>query len=77
MTRSRDVHLDLERATHVARLRDTEDYLRRHADRLVVLDELQRRPDLFPLLRTLVDERRRPGRFLLLGSAAPALVNRA
>lgn len=40
----------------------------------VVIDEAQLRPDLFPVLRVLVDEDRRPGRFLVLGSASPDLV---
>ncbi len=40
---------------------------------LVVIDEAQRRPDLFAVLRVLVDEDRRPGRFLVLGSASPDL----
>lgn len=40
----------------------------------VVLDEAQLAPDLFPVLRVLVDEDRRPGRFLVLGSASPDLV---
>jgi predicted AAA+ superfamily ATPase len=39
----------------------------------VVIDEVQRAPELFPLLRALVDQDRRPGRFLLLGSASPEL----
>ncbi len=43
----------------------------------VVIDEAQRRPDLFPILRVLVDEDRRPGRFLVLGSASPDLVGLA
>jgi len=41
---------------------------------LVVIDEIQRRPDLFPVLRVLADRDRRPARFLLLGRAAPALL---
>ena len=40
---------------------------------LVVLDEAQRMPELFPILRVLIDKDRRPGRFLLLGSATPDL----
>lgn len=43
----------------------------------VVIDEAQRMPDLFPVLRVLVDEERRPGRFLVLGSASPDLVGLA
>jgi uncharacterized protein len=41
---------------------------------LVVIDEVQRLPDLFPLLRVLADRPRTPARFLLLGSADPRLV---
>ena len=40
----------------------------------IVIDEAQRKPDLFPTLRVLVDENRRPGRFVVLGSASPDLV---
>lgn len=43
----------------------------------VVIDEAQHLPDLFPVLRVLVDEDRRPGRFLVLGSASPDLVGLA
>jgi len=73
----RVVHLDLERPSHVARLADPELYLAGHADALVVIDEVQRRPDLFPVLRALVDERRTPGRFLVLGSASPELLRQS
>lgn len=41
---------------------------------LVVLDEVQRRPDIFPILRVLADRSRKPARFLLLGSASPEIV---
>jgi hypothetical protein len=44
---------------------------------LVVIDEVQRRPDLFPLLRVLIDRGRRPGRYLLLGSASPSLLRQS
>lgn len=46
-------------------------------DGTVVIDEAQRRQDLFPVLRVLVDEDDRPGRFLVLGSASPDLVGLA
>lgn len=67
------VYLDLERPSDVAKLADAELYLSRHVNTLVVLDEIQCRPDLFPLLRSLVDQDRRNGRFLVLGSASPEL----
>jgi uncharacterized protein len=68
------VHLDLEKPSDLAKLADPELYLSRHSRSLVILDEVQRRPDLFPVLRALVDADRRPGRFLLLGSASPTLM---
>ncbi|MBW1878650.1 MAG: ATP-binding protein [Deltaproteobacteria bacterium] len=69
-----DVYLDLERPSHVRRLTDPELYLERQRGRLVCLDEVQRRPDLFPVLRSIVDEARAPGQFLVLGSASPELL---
>lgn len=71
------VYLDLERPSDLAKLQEPELYLEAHRDALVILDEDQRRPDLFPLLRALIDADRRPGRFLLLGSASPALTRQA
>ena len=68
------VHLDLERPADLAKLTDPELFFRQHHERLVVLDEVQRRPDLFPILRTVVDETGRNGRFLVLGSASPDLL---
>ena len=66
-------YLDLERPSDAARLTDPELYLEPLADRLVILDEIQRRPELFPVLRSLVDAKRANGRFLILGSASPDL----
>jgi predicted AAA+ superfamily ATPase len=45
-----------------------------HAEGLVVIDEIQRRPDLFPILRVLADRKPNPAKFLLLGSASPDLL---
>lgn len=74
-------YLDLERPSDLAKLADPELYLSRFADHLVILDEVQRLPDLFPVLRSLIDERRRSGeragQFLLLGSASPELLQQS
>lgn len=43
-------------------------------DKCVIIDEVQRMPELFTLLRALVDQRREPARFILLGSASPDLL---
>jgi hypothetical protein len=64
---------DLERAADLARLADPELALAPLRG-LVVLDEIQRRPDLFPALRVLADRPRTPARFLVLGSASPDLL---
>ena len=64
---------DLEDPRDLARLAEPTLALSR-SDGTIVIDEAQLRPDLFPILRVLVDEDRRPGRFLVLGSASPDLV---
>ncbi|HSV98526.1 MAG TPA: AAA family ATPase [Sedimentisphaerales bacterium] len=73
----RAIYLDLERPSDLAKLGDAELYLRSVADSLVIIDEVQRRPELFPVIRSLIDEQRRPGRFLILGSALPALLRQS
>jgi len=75
--RAGSLYLDLERPSDLAKLADPELFLSRHAGQLVVLDEIQRRPELFAILRALIDDNRRPGRFLLLGSASPQLLKQA
>lgn len=64
---------DLEDPRDLARLADPMLALRACRG-LVVLDEIQRRPDLFAALRVLADRRPLPARFLVLGSASPALL---
>ena len=68
------VFLDLERSADRARLAEPELFFARHRQQLVVLDEVQFMPDLFTHLRPEIDADRRPGRFLLLGSAAGNLL---
>ena len=41
------------------------------------MDEIQRQPELFPVLRVLADRPRKPARFLVLGSASPALLRQS
>jgi hypothetical protein len=67
---------DLERPSDVARLADPELALAPLRG-LVVLDEIQRRPDLFPSLRVLADRPRSPARFLVLGSASRDLLQQS
>ena len=69
--------LDLEREADRARLSDPEAFLSRQRGRLVVLDEVQAMPDIFAALRPEIDAARRPGRFLLLGSASGRLLRQS
>lgn len=71
-----DNYFDLEDPSSLARLAEPELALR-PLKGLVVIDEIQRRPELFPLLRVLADRRPLPARFLVLGSAAPALLKQS
>jgi hypothetical protein len=67
---------DLERPEDLARLREPELALAPLRG-LVVLDEIQRRPELFTILRVLADRRPLPARFLVLGSASPELLRQS
>jgi hypothetical protein len=75
------LYLDLEREADRRRLDDADAYLRAQTGHLVILDEVHRAPDLFPVLRGIIDERRRAGdrtrQFLLLGSSSIALQQQA
>lgn len=68
------IYLDLEIQSDLYKLNDAELFLSAHTDHLVVIDEVQHKKELYPLLRGLVDRQREPGRFLLLGSASPELI---
>ncbi len=71
--RGATTYLDLENPADLARLAEPMLALERLRE-LVVIDEVQRRPDLFPVLRVLADRRPLPARFLVLGSASPELL---
>jgi uncharacterized protein len=68
------LYLDLELSEDFFKLEDAQSYLAGHADKCVIIDEIQVRPELFALLRALTDQNRVPARFILLGSAAPHIV---
>ena len=76
-----NVYLDLETSTDRIRLADPVLFLQRYADRLVIIDEVHRAPELFRELRGLIDEGRRSGkrngRFLILGSASMDLLRQS
>jgi hypothetical protein len=69
-------YFDLEDPQSLARLSEP-DLALRPLRKLVVIDEIQRRPDLFPLLRVLADRSPLPARFLILGSASAELLQQS
>lgn len=71
------LYLDLERPSDWEKLRDPEAFLSPLQDHCIVIDEVQIKPDLFAVLRPLIDEHRVPGRFVLLGSASPSVIKGA
>ena len=75
------VYLDLENPVDLAKLDDPNQYFLSHPDRLIILDEVQRAPGLFQVLRGVIDQRRRSGRktgqFLVLGSASLDLLQQS
>ncbi len=75
------VYLDLEAPEDLLKLSDPVTFLSSHADKLVILDEIQRAPELFKVLRGIVDKNRAAGRkaaqFLLLGSASMDLMRQS
>ena len=76
-TVKRSLRLDLEKPSDLAMLRDPEAFFESNRDALICLDEIQRAPDLFALMRSMVDERGSNGSFLILGSASPALLRQS
>ncbi len=75
------LYLDLESPSGRAKLTEPELFLREQRDRLVILDEIHRVPELFQVLRGIIDENRRAGRrtgqFLVLGSATIELLRQS
>ena len=71
------IYLDLERPSDLRKLEDAEWFLTSQKDKLICIDEVQRKPELFPLIRSLVDEWNRPGCFLILGSASRDLLKQS
>ena len=71
------LYLDLDTASARARLENPQAFFATNRQRLVVLDEIQNHPELLNELRGEIDEDRRPGRFLILGSASFKLLKQS
>ena len=71
------IYLDLELPEDQSKLYEPQLYLEQHSEKCVILDEIQQIPQLFPVIRGLVDKNRVPGRYIVLGSASPALLRQS
>jgi len=71
------VYLDLENPSELAKLDDALAFFNVHNDDLICLDEIQRVPELFATLRSVIDTRGRNGQFLILGSAGRDLIRQS
>ena len=71
------VYLDLEDRDDFNALQNPKLFFENYRNALVVIDEVQRMPELFPALRAEIDANRKAGRFLLLGSASPDLLQKS
>lgn len=68
------VYLDLENPADSSALEHPVEFLNSVSDKTVIIDEIQRKPELFPVLRAVIDNNRVNSRFILLGSASPRLL---
>ncbi len=71
------IYLDLELPEDQSRLQEPQMYLEQHKDKCIIIDEIQHKPEIFPTLRALIDRKRIPGRFIILGSASPDLLRQS
>lgn len=71
------LYIDLEKPSDYDKLDEPELFLSEYSDHCIIIDEIQRKVDLLPLLRSLVDENRVPLRFIILGSAGPNLLRKS
>ncbi|OFX61521.1 MAG: ATPase [Bacteroidetes bacterium GWA2_30_7] len=68
------IYIDLESLSDVNILTEPELFFKNNLDKCIILDEIQRKPELFTLLRSVIDFDKKPGRFIILGSASPIIM---
>lgn len=71
------VFLDLENPRDISKLTDPLLFFENNQDKCIIIDEVQIKKELFPIIRAVIDQKREPGRFILLGSASPELIRDA
>lgn len=71
------LYIDAEKPSNRAMLKDAELFFEVNRHKFICIDEIQRLPEIFQILRSEVDEQRNPGRFLILGSASKDLIRQS
>jgi uncharacterized protein len=71
------LYLDLERQSDVQKLDEAEWFFQSQKEKIICLDEIQRKPEIFQLIRSLVDEWRKNSSFIILGSASRDLLKQS
>lgn len=71
------IYLDLERQSDLQKLDEAEWFFQSQKEKIICLDEIQRKPEIFPLIRSLVDEWRKNSSFIILGSASRDLLKQS
>jgi predicted AAA+ superfamily ATPase len=72
--KKKSLYLDMENPDDRFLLQNPIPFFEQHKNDCIIIDEVQRIPELFPVLRSVIDKHRKPCRFLLLGSASPDLL---
>ncbi len=70
-------YLDLELPSNIQKLSEPELFFNANKDKAICLDEIQRRPEIFPILRGVVDQNKKSGKFIILGSASGDLLQQS
>ena len=71
------IYLDLENPADLLLLSDPGLFFDNNSDKCIILDEIQKKQELFDIIRSYVDKKRMPGRFIILGSANPHLLKKS
>lgn len=68
------IYIDLESHADIIKLENPEQFFINNHDKCIIIDEIQHFPQLFTLLRSIIDRKREPMRFIILGSASPTIM---
>lgn len=71
------VYIDIENPRDRVKLSDPVLFFENNTDKCIIIDEIQLMPELFSVLRPMIDMKREPGRFIILGSASPILLRQS